>query len=83
MATDHRNRLEGQPFSYRKTKNGTIFVDYEGRTIKIMKGAEAERFMERIRFADEAGGGARIQLELAKATGNFKRGNEKLVKQKR
>lgn len=35
---DKRNRLEESPFTYREMKNGMVFIDYEGRQVKILKG---------------------------------------------
>lgn len=71
---DKRNRLDEKPFTCRVSKNQTIFIAYEGKEIKIIKGKEAEKWIRKIQQAetDQA-----IQLVLAKATGNFKHGNEK------
>jgi hypothetical protein len=71
---DKRNRLGDEPFNYRVTKDNTVFLDYNGRQVKILKGKEAEKFLKRIR---DAGNTAEAQLIMAKITGNFKRGNER------
>lgn len=71
---DKRNKLEDEPFSYRVTKNNTVFLDYFGKHIKTLKGKDAERFLEKIQHAMDR---KAVQLILAKATGNFKRGNER------
>lgn len=73
---DKRNRLDESPFSYRISKDNTIFLDYENRQVKILKGKEATKFLERMEAAkdDKA-----EQLIMAKITGNFKRGNERTV----
>lgn len=70
---DKRNRLGDEPFNYRVTKDNTVFLDYNGRQVKILNGTEAEKFLKRIRAADNITG---AQLIMAKITGNFKRGNE-------
>ncbi|TMW70900.1 hypothetical protein [Alteribacter natronophilus] len=70
---DKRNRLNELPFSYQVTKNNTVFLMYEGKQIKTLKGKEAEKFL---RKAEAAENEKEIQLLLAKVTGNFKRGNE-------
>ncbi|QWC23284.1 hypothetical protein KJK41_02605 [Bacillus haikouensis] len=70
---DKRNRLEESPFTYREMKNGMVFIDYEGRQVKILKGKEADKFMKRVKMA---GSEKEKQLVMAKITGNFKRGNE-------
>lgn len=71
---DKRNRLEEEPFRFRKTKDNTIFVDYFGKQVKILKGSEAENFIKRINSAENE---IEKQLIMAKITGNFKRGNER------
>jgi len=71
---DKRNRLDDEPFSYRATKNNTVFLDYFGKQIKTLRGKDAEKFLEKIQDAEDK---QAVQLILAKATGNFKRGNER------
>jgi hypothetical protein len=71
---DKRNRLAESPFTYREMKNGTVFIDYEGRQVKILKGKEADKFMKRVKVACSE---KEKQLVMAKITGNFKRGNER------
>lgn len=71
---DKRNRLGDEPFSFRVTKDNTVFLDYYGRQVKILKGTEAEKFLKRISVAE---GTTEAQLIMAKITGNFKRGNER------
>jgi hypothetical protein len=63
-------------FSYRITKNGKVFVYWHGthgqREI-VLKGARAAKLigdMQTMNLEEK-------QLALAKATGNFKRGNER------
>ncbi|MFL8935398.1 hypothetical protein ACKA06_01245 [Rossellomorea oryzaecorticis] len=70
---DKRNRLEESPFTYREMKNGMVFIDYEGKQVRILKGKEADRFIKRVKMA---GSEKEKQLVMAKITGNFKRGNE-------
>ncbi len=78
---DKRNRLNEAPFAYHRLKNGKVTIDYMGKQIKIVKGKEADRLIARIKAAED--NMAEVQLLLAKITGNFKRGNEKLGKNKR
>ena len=63
-------------FSYTLTKNGKVFVYWHGMNGKreiVLKGARAERLIR-----DLPGMGPELQqLALARATGNFKRGNER------
>jgi len=60
-------------FSYRSSKDGTVFIDWRGRHVVTLKGKAAARFLSRAEEADEA----EAQLLMAKATGNFKHGNER------
>ena len=72
------NPLEDKPFSYRQYKNGNVSVSYEGREVTILKGKNAQKFSSQIENANEL----EAQLIMAKITGNFKRGNERLAKEK-
>ena len=78
---DKRNRLGEEPFSYRMTKDGTVAINYKGKQIKVVKDREAERLIARIKAVEN--NILEVQLLLAKITGNFKHGNEKLSKNKR
>lgn len=71
---DKRNRLDESPFSYQITKDNSVFIEYHGKRVKILKGKEAEKLLERIEEAEDE---KEEQLILAKITGNFKRGNER------
>ncbi|SFC29689.1 hypothetical protein SAMN04488168_103156 [Bacillus sp. 491mf] len=78
---DKQNRLSKEPFAYQITKKGTVIIYYGGKQIKIVKDREAERLIAKIKEGDD--NITAVQLLLAKITGNFKRGNEKLGKNKR
>ena len=54
-------------------KQGQIFIAWRGKTVTTLSGKEAERFLVRIAGCDDRG----AQLVMAKATGNFKHGNER------
>ncbi|MBG9447509.1 hypothetical protein ABE67_17875 [Cytobacillus firmus] len=71
---DKRNRLAEEPFSFRVNKNSTVFLDFNGKQVKILKGKEAEKFLKRMSDAEDENS---RQLIMAKITGNFKRGNER------
>ncbi len=66
--------LADQPFSYRLSKDGKVFIDYEGKHVFTLSGNKAQKFIAELDDMGET----EIQLTLAKVTGNFKRGNEKL-----
>jgi hypothetical protein len=65
--------LASQPFSYATRSDGSIVISYRTAPVTILRGRSAERFVARISGADEAG----AQQLMARATGNFKRGNER------
>jgi hypothetical protein len=60
-------------FSWRTTRDGRVFIAWRGREVKVLTGAPAGRFVARIEGASED----EAQLEMARVTGNFKRGNER------
>jgi hypothetical protein len=64
-----------EAFGYRVSKDGRVFVTFHGRQVVTVAGAKAERLVAALAGAD----GEQVQLLLAKATGNFKRGNERRV----
>ncbi len=65
--------LEDRPFSYRVTKDGRVMIDWNGRRASVLTGGRAARFIAAVDGAD----GERAQIEMARVTGNFKRGNER------
>ena len=69
---DKRGVLAAEPFAYRVNKDGRIFISWQGRTVMIVKADVAERMLVKLKSADTK----MVQLILAKATGNFKHGNE-------
>ena len=73
MSVDQRGKLEETPLSNRTSKDGTVFLEYRGRTVKTLSDRAAERFLEQIAALEPL----EVQLVLAKLTGNFKHGNER------
>jgi hypothetical protein len=68
--------LESMPFSYATRADGSIVISYRTAPVTILRGRSAERFTTRLSGADDAA----AQQLMARATGNFKRGNERLGK---
>lgn len=66
--------LADQPFSYVTRADGSIVIRYHDAPVTLLRGRTAERFAARMTGSD--GSSARQQL-MARATGNFKRGNER------
>ena len=68
-----------EQFSHRITKNGKIFVYWYGKQGKresVLKGVRAARLISDLPTMNPE----EQQLALARSTGNFKRGNERLVR---
>lgn len=64
--------LADDPFAYRIAKSGEIRVDRGGRTVTVIRGREAERLAARLGHDP-----VQDQHLLARATGNYRRGNER------
>jgi hypothetical protein len=57
-------------FSYVQHKNGEVVIFHHGRQAAVLRGRAAERFLAKLNAGDE-------QELMAKATGDYKRGNER------
>lgn len=62
-------------FSWRATKGGGVAIQRAGRIVTILRGAAAREFLAAAEGADDR---ARQQA-MARVTGNYKRGNERLA----
>ena len=76
---DRRNIFEEEIFTYKISKDKKVFISWRGKPITILNGVKAESFIADIAKVE----GREAQLIMAKATGNFKRGNEKIAKRQR
>jgi RimJ/RimL family protein N-acetyltransferase len=65
-------RGRASQFTYRETRDGLVLVSWRGRVVTRLAGRGARKLLERVRGAPPE----RVQHELARVTGNFKRGNE-------
>ncbi len=70
---DRRGKLNETVFTYRATKDGKLFISWQGRIVTTLSGERARKLLEQIHDADHQ----TEQLALAKATGHFKHGNER------
>ena len=70
---DKRNVLDDEIFTCRAAKDERVFIYWYGKHVKTLKGKEAQKFFDRMAGLDSK----EAQLVMAKATGNFKRGNER------
>lgn len=77
-AEDQRNVLDDDIFAYRESKDGKVFITWNGRQVTILKEAAARKFLAAIAGLE----GKAAQLVMAKITGNFKRGNERAGKKR-
>jgi hypothetical protein len=68
----HPDPLAGEPFSFQARADGSIVIRYHAAPVTILRGKTAVRFATRVSEADTAA----AQQLMARATGNFKRGNE-------
>lgn len=64
--------LEDDPFGWTVTKDGRVLVTRGGRQVAIVAGTAAERLLPRLEGSAE-----QAQQALARATGNYRRGNER------
>jgi hypothetical protein len=64
--------LQDDPFTWQATQDGRILVFRGGRQVAVVAGAEATRLLRRLETTSEA-----AQQALARATGNYRRGNER------
>ena len=71
---DARGRLDENPFSHRATKSGQVLVSRGGRQVAVVAGEKGRRLLARL---GGAAGEEDRQLLLAKATGNYRHGNER------
>ncbi len=65
--------LAHQPFSWISRADGTIVIRYHDAPVTLLRGKTAIRFTTRVAQADPA----MAQQLMARATGQFKRGNER------
>lgn len=56
------------------TGDERVLVSHDGRQVVALSGPDARKVIDRLERAEDK---AAEQLVLAKATGNFKRGNER------
>lgn len=64
-------------FRYRSKKNGDLEILRHGRVASTLRGNDAADFLSEV----EAGNASDAQQLMARVTGNYKRGNERLASQ--
>lgn len=73
---DKRGKLLEEPFTFQETKDGKVLLYWHGKQVMILKGSHAQKFLAGIASSDPA----QAQLLMARVTGNFKHGNERVKK---
>jgi hypothetical protein len=63
-------------FTFRAAKNGEVFVHHRGKLATTLRGEAAADFLADIDGADHE----EQQQIMARVTGNYRRGNERLAK---
>jgi hypothetical protein len=66
-------------FAYQLLADGRVRISHRDRVVVTLAGSRAATFARR---AAEAGGDDERQLLMARMTGNFKRGNERLPRER-
>ncbi|HKH08394.1 MAG TPA: hypothetical protein VKA62_05530 [Agromyces sp.] len=72
-ASEEPTRLTTDPFDYRVTKQGGVMVIRGGRAVMTVGGHDAVRLVAALQRADDS----QVQHLLARASGNYRRGNER------
>lgn len=77
MHADSANEAADLGFSHRRRKNGDVELLHHGRVATTLRGHDAEEFLAQA--TDPTSQDA--QRLMARLTGNYKRGNERLAGQ--
>ena len=64
--------LKEQPFTFRQRGDGSVAIFWKGRRVQVLAGKLAENFLS----VSSDCSGQELQLLMAKASGNFRRGSE-------
>ena len=65
--------MGGETFSYQTTKDGVVRIFWEGRRATTLGGRQGGVLSAELAVADDE----KVQALLQRATGNFRRGNER------
>lgn len=60
-------------FEWSRRKNGDVVVHHQGRLAATLRGRRADEFLAAVEIGDE-------QELLARLTGNYRRGNERVAR---
>jgi hypothetical protein len=68
--------LSDEPFSYRATKSGLVQISCKGKVVTTLGGRSSSQFLAKVSSANSES----VQLVMAKVTGHFKHGSERVSK---
>ncbi len=71
---DQHAKLDQQPFDYQTVGDDKLLIFAFGKLVRTLKGEKAKKLISKINEVEDE---KAAQLILAKATGYFKRGNER------
>lgn len=77
MTQHHENPGSDLGFTSRTRKNGDVEILHLGRVAATLRASDAVDFLSEIKTGDESD----AQQLMARITGNYKRGNERLAGQ--
>jgi|TARA_R110001599_G_scaffold82062_3_gene221148 hypothetical protein len=64
-------------FRYQLRKNGEVIITHRGKRATVLRGEEAAAFVADADGADAS----ELQQEMARLTGNYRRGNERQARE--
>ena len=73
-----KETLDDEPYTWKESKK-VVRIYWHGSLATTLRKDEVSKFLMKISEADKR----KAQLIMAKITGNFKRGNERIAKAKR
>jgi hypothetical protein len=73
VAVPDPDPLAGEPFTFQARADGSIVISYRAAPVTLLRGKAAASFIARVSGTDAAG----AQQLMARATGKFKRGNQR------
>lgn len=77
MTQERESQDSDLGFTYRTRKNGEVELLHHGRVASTLRGSDAADFLAEV----EVGEPSDAQQLMARVTGNYKRGNERLARQ--
>ena len=77
MRSEHEPESHDLGFTFRSRKNGDVDVLHRGRLAATLRGEDASSFLSEVSDSNSPD----AQQLMARLTGNYKRGNERLASQ--